>query len=68
MVRASWLVNRCVFMAAMNHKNNVSDMSGFLQFVRIYSFMTEMILYILHICASYNVFLFVKSENNIFIK
>ena len=49
------------FHSAMKHENDVSDMIGCLQVVRIYSFMKERKLYI-H--ASYIVFLFVVSKIN----
>ena len=52
------------FHSAMKHENDVSDLIGCLQVVRIYSFTKEIKFYTR---ASYIVFLFVKSENN-FIK
>ena len=55
-----WLVNK-YFHGATKHENDVNDMIGWLQVVRIYSFMKEIKVYIR---ASYIVFLFVKSENN----
>ena len=49
----------------MKHKNDVSNMVGYLiQVMRIYSFMKEIKVYIR---TSYIIFLFVKTENN-FIK
>ena len=53
------------FLSAMKHDNNVIDMVGCLQVVRIYSFMEEIKLCIR---ASYIVFFFFKTENNNFIK
>ena len=53
------------FHSAMKHGNDVSNMAGCLQVVKIYSFMREIKIYI-H--ASYIVFLSVKSENKNFIK
>ena len=53
------------FHSAMKHKNDASNLIGYLQVVRIYSFMKEIKLYIL---ASYIVLLFVKMETNNFIK
>ena len=52
------------FHGAMKHENDVSNMIGCLQVVRIYSFMKEIKV---NIRASYIVFLFVKTENNNFI-
>ena len=49
----------------MKHENDVSIMVGCLQVVRIYSFMKEIKVDKL---ALYIVFLFVKMENNNFIK
>ena len=49
----------------MKHENDVSYMVDYLQIVRSYSFIREMKL---NIRVSYIVFLFVKSENNNFIK
>ena len=49
----------------MKHEHDVSNMVGCLQVVRIYSFMKEIKVYIR---ASYISFLFVKTENNNFIK
>ena len=48
----------------MNHENDVSNVVGCLQVVRIYSFMKEL----KYTRASYIVFLFVKTENINFIK
>ena len=45
----------------MKHENDVSNMVGSLQVVRIYSFMKETKVYI---NASFIVFLFVKKEND----
>ena len=53
------------FYSAMKHENDVYNMVGCLQVVRIYSFMKEIKVYIR---ALYIVFLFVKTENNNFIK
>ena len=53
------------FQSAVKHENDVGDMVGCLQVVRIYNFMKENKFYI---CASYIVFLFVKKENNDLIK
>ena len=53
------------FHTAVKHENDVNDTIGCLQVVRIYSFMKEIKLCI---GASYIVFLFVKSENNNFIR
>ena len=53
------------FHSAKKHENGVSYMIGCLLVVRIYTFMKEIKLYI---CALYTIFLFVKSENNNFIK
>ena len=49
----------------MKHENDMRNMVGFLQVVRIYSFMKE-----IKMCTrvSYIVFLFVKMESNDFIK
>ena len=49
------LVNKVWFHSAVKHKNEVSDMIGCLQVVRIYSFMKEIKSYVR---ASYIVFLF----------
>ena len=49
------------FYSAMKHENGVNDMIGCLQVVRIYNFMKEKT----YMLASYIVFLFVKSKNNI---
>ena len=49
----------------MKHENDVCNMVGRLQVVRIYSFMKEIKVYI---SALYIVFLFVKTENNNFLK
>ena len=49
----------------MRHENGVSNVVGCFHVVRIYSFVDEIKVY-LH--ASYIVFLFVKTENNIFKK
>ena len=53
------------FRSVIQHENDVSDMIGCLKVVRIYNFMKELKVYI---PALYIVFLFVKSENNDFIK
>ena len=54
------------FRSTMKHQNDVSNMVSCLQVVRlIYSFMK---VFKLHIRATYIVFLFVKTENNTFIK
>ena len=62
----------CIFIgqqvclhSTMKHENDVSYMIGCLQVVITYSFMKEIKLYIR---ASYIIFLFVKLENNNFIK
>ena len=52
------------FHSAMKQENDVSNIVGCLQAVRIYSFMKEIKVYIR---ASYIIFLFVKTEYN-FIK
>ena len=52
------------FHSEMKHENDVSNMVGCLQVVRIYSFKKEIKV---NLRASYIVFLFVKNENN-FIK
>ena len=44
----------------MKHENDVSNMVGYLQVVRIYSFMKEIKV---NIRASYIVFFFDKTEN-----
>ena len=64
-VRALWLVYKCVFIALWSTK--IRGQYGWLclQVVRIYSFVKEIKLYIR---ASYIFFLFVKTENNNFIK
>ena len=62
--RAFWLVYNC-FHSVLKHENDVSNMAGYLQVVRIYSFMKEIKVYIR---ASYIFFLFVKTESIIFIK
>ena len=48
------------FDSCMKHENDVSDLFGCLQVIRICSFMREIKLYI--------VYLYVKSENDYFIK
>ena len=53
------------FHSDMKHENGVSNVAGCLHVVRIYSFMKEIKVYT-H--ASYIVSLFVKTENNNFIK
>ena len=58
------IVLQVCFHSAMKHENDVSNVIGCLQIVRIYSFMKEIKVYIR---ASYIVFLFVKIKNN-FIK
>ena len=49
----------------LKHENEASGMIGCFQVVRIYSFMKKIKLYIQ---ASHIVFLFVRSENNDFVK
>ena len=51
------------FHSAMKHENNVRDIVGCLQVVRIYCFLKEIKVYIR---ASYIVFLFVTAKNNNF--
>ena len=41
------------FYSAMKHENDVSDMISSLQFIRVYSFMKEIKLYIPHISSFY---------------
>ena len=53
------------FNSAMKHKNDVRNLVGCLQVVRIYSLMKEIKVYKR---ASYMVFLFVKMKNNNFVK
>ena len=50
------------FHSAMKHENDVSNVVDCLQVVRIYRFKKKIKV---QTCASYTVFLFVKSENNI---
>ena len=49
----------------MKHENDVSNIAYSLQVVRIYSFIKEIKVFLR---ALYIVFLFVKTENNNFIK
>ena len=49
------------FHCAMKHENDVNDIVGYLQVVRICSFMKEIKVFIR---ASYIVFVFVKMENS----
>ena len=52
------------FHSANKHENDVSNLVGCLQVVRIYNFMVEVKVYI---CASYNVIVFFfKVENKIY--
>ena len=60
------LIGRVCFHNAMKQESEITDMIGcFTQIVRIYSFIKEIKIYVR---TSYIVFLFVKSENNNFIK
>mgnify|MGYP001799823832 CR=1 FL=1 len=62
-VHAFWLVKQECFHSVMKHENDISDTIGFLQVVRIYSFIKEKNkVYIPR--YEYIVFLFVKTENN----
>ena len=53
------------FHIAMKHENDLSNVVGSLQVLRIYSFMKEIKVYTR---ALYNVFLFAETENNNLIK
>ena len=64
-VRAFWLVYKCVFIALWSTKMTWAVLIGCLQVVRSYNFMKEIKVYIR---ASSIVFLFVKTENHNFIK